>query len=161
MAARRLLIVMLVLLGISTLAAALIPPQSLRENATSTATTTTATLPTATAPPQAPSGRSLGFKFKVDGRRVKVVQAEVGDQLRLQISSTRFGQLEVPAFGLVDTVGPDQPALFDLLVDRPGTIGIYYVGTNRLAAQIQVRKALATKAGAARGKGSKPGKGKP
>jgi hypothetical protein len=159
MAARRLLIVMLVLLGVSTLAAALIPPQSLREDATSTATTTTATQPTATR--QAPSGRSLGFKFKVGGRRVKVVQAEVGDQLRLQIASSRFGQLEVPAFGLVETVGPDQPALFDLLVDRPGTIGIYYVGTNRIAAQIQVRKAVATKAGAARGKGAKPGNGKP
>ena len=45
MAARRLLIVMLILLGLSTLAAALVPQGALR-NGTTTGTTTTQSIPT-------------------------------------------------------------------------------------------------------------------
>jgi hypothetical protein len=150
MAARRLLIVMLILLGLSTLAAALVPPQALREGTTTTTTTeeTVATPPDMVAP-----GRDLKFKLRVGGKTAPVLSCEgkarrarsckplkVGDQLTLVVSSRRADQLEMPYFGLVDTVGPDQPASFAILPLEPGSYGIRFVSNLRIAARIVVEK---------------------
>ena len=96
MAARRLLIVMLVLLGLSTLAAALVPQHPLRGGTTASTTTTQPT--TTTAGP--PAGRSLSVKILVGAKKVPVggrpaLQAaqttvralHVGDQLSLKVFS--------------------------------------------------------------------------
>jgi hypothetical protein len=165
MAARRLLVVMLILLGLSTLAAALIPPKSLR-NATTTSTTASApteTTPTVTAP--APVlGRQFTRELVVGGKQVPVVACptgadakkgcepiRAGDQLSLVVYSRKAEELEIPAFGLVRVATPDAPALFDLLPESKGNYAINFVDTARhpdpLAAQIQVEprgKAKAT-----------------
>jgi hypothetical protein len=148
MAARRLLIVMLILLGLSTLAAALVPPRTLRSGTT---TGTTTTQPTQTATPLVPpGGQDVPVTFSVGGKTVPVVACRssadkrrcspilVGDQLSLVIHSRIADQLEIPAFGLVKAVDPNAPALFDLLPESPGTYAINFVGANRLAAQIKV-----------------------
>jgi hypothetical protein len=158
MAARRLLIVMLVLLGLSTLAAALVPPQALREDTTgSTSSTEQAeTAPTDTVP----RGRNLKFKLRVGGKTTPVVSCpvakrragaceplKVGDQLTLVVSSRKADELEMPAFGLVDAVGPDEPARFEILVTSPGSYKIRFVSTGRIAGRIEVEAPAAEKRG--------------
>ena len=152
MAARRLLIVMLILLGLSTLAAALLPPQALREDTTGTTSSTevTETTPTDTVP----RGEELPQqRIKVGGRRIPVVSCppplrragrctpiEPGDQLSLVVSSRKADELEMPAFGLVDSVGPNEPARFEILVTSPGSYKIRFVSTGRIAARIEAEK---------------------
>src|SRR4051794_18346546 len=103
MAARRLLIVMLILLGISTLAAALVPQHALHApNRTASTTTTTP------APPTTASAPSPSFlpptPITVGGKKVPfpvVSPLHVGDQISLHVRSRFPTQLSIPAFGLV------------------------------------------------------------
>jgi hypothetical protein len=140
MAARRLLIVMLVLLGLSTLAAALVPPQSLRES-TATQTTTTKTQPTdRTQPVGVPRGKLFAARITVGGGHIPVVPIKVGDELSLTVRSRQADQLEIPALGLVQAVAPSAPAHFDVLGTTAGSYGIRMVAADRLAARIDVLK---------------------
>ena len=158
MAARRLLIVMLVLLGLSTLAAALVPQHSLRDTDT-TGTTTQPTTTTTPAPP--PPGRSLSAGIVVGGKKIPVVAGpvcrkeepkcqpsiHVGDQISLQVLSRR-GQvsLEIPSFGLIGVATANAPAFFNLLPQEVGTIGILFTATNKVAARIKVLPVKAAEA---------------
>jgi hypothetical protein len=152
MAARRLLIVMLVLLGLSTLAAALVPQHSLRDGTTASTTTTQPTTTTAGPPP----GRSLSVKIMVGGKKVPVVAAplckalkprceplHVGDQLSLEVLSKEQAELEIPTFGLIGFASDNSPALFQLLPQEPGTIGVLFTSPRRVAARVQVLSAKA------------------
>jgi hypothetical protein len=153
MAARRLLIVMLVLLGLSTLAAALVPQHSLRDGTTSGTTTTQPTQSTTTAEP--PPGRSLEVQIAVgkkvpvvadtlcDKRKRKCEPLHVGDQLSLQVLSKRQTELEVPRFGLIGVASPNAPAFFQLLPQEPGTIGVIFTSSRQVAARIEVLSAKA------------------
>jgi hypothetical protein len=154
MAARRLLIVMLVLLGLSTLAAALVPQHALRGGSTSSTTTTQPTQSTTT--PEPPPGRSLSVEIVVGGKKVPVVASplckkrkpkceplHVGDQLSLQVLSKRQAELEIPTFGLLGVASPNAPALFQLLPRQPGTIGVVFTTPREVAARIQVLTAEA------------------
>jgi hypothetical protein len=161
MAARRLLIVMLILLGLSTLAAALVPPQSLREGSTTT-TTTEETTPTDTVP----RGRALPIqKIVVGGNTIPVLACppklrragscepiKAGDQLTLLVQSRRPDELEMPAFGLVDAVGRNEPARFEILVASPGSYKVRFVSTGRIAARIEVENGAAKKRSAKKAK---------
>jgi hypothetical protein len=157
MAARRLLIVMLVLLGLSTLAAALVPQHSLRDGTTGSTTTTQPTESTTTpAPP--PAGRSLSVEIFVGGKKVPVVAAplckkrkpeceplHVGDQLSLEVLSKEQAELEIPAFGLVGVASDNSPAFFQLLPQEPGTIGVLFTSPRQVAARIVVLSPQAAK----------------
>jgi hypothetical protein len=149
MAARRLLIVMLILLGLSTLAAALVPQHALRApNATSSTTTTTPAPTTTTAGPSPaffpPTKITVGRKVKIRG--VKKVQVpvvaplHVGEQLSLHVRSRFPTQLSIPALGLVGFAAPNVPAMFELIADTPGRIGILFEPSGKVAAQIEVVK---------------------
>ena len=137
MAARRLLIVMLVLLGLSTLAAALLPQRTLNKDGTTGTTTTQATT---TAPAATPNFAFLRpTKITVGGKKFPVVSPiQVGDQLRLLVRSRVPAEIEIPEFGLVGFASPDTPARFELLPDTPGTFGILFAASNKPAAQIRV-----------------------
>ena len=121
MAARRLLIVMLVLLGVSTLAAALVPQRTIRNGTGSTTTqpvtTTTATNPAFRRPTKIIVG---GKKFPV------VAPVSVGAQLTLLVRSRFPAEITIPEFGLVGFATPDTPARFELLLDVPGPIGVLF-----------------------------------
>jgi hypothetical protein len=149
MAARRLLIVLLVLLGISTLAAALVPQHSLRRERTAR----TPTRPAATPPPTAAvPGRTLAAKVVVGRHQVPVVAGpvcrkgeakcdqpiHVGDQLVLLVYAKPAAQLAVPSFGEVGFASPNAPASFELLLRAPGTIGVVFAGSDRVAAKVVV-----------------------
>jgi hypothetical protein len=152
MAARRLLIVMLILLGLSTLAAALVPQHTLR-NGTTTGTTTpsvptTPTVPiTNIVPPVA--------EIAVGGKKFPVVPVHVGDQFTLLVHSRRPRELAIPEFGLVGFATPDTPARFELLPNAPGTFGILFTGSGKPAGQIDVVKRPAKK-GAKKSSKAKP-----
>jgi hypothetical protein len=134
MAARRLLIVMLVLLGLSTLAAALIPQRSLNGGTNSTTRPTTTTTATRPAPVYFPP-----TKITVGGKRFPVVSpVHVGDQLTLLVRSRRPAQISIPEFGQLGFAAPDAPARFELLLETPGTFGILFAGSGKVAAQIRV-----------------------
>lgn len=155
MTARRLLIVMLILLGISTLAAALVPQRTLRPATSTQATSTQATA----AAPAPPAGRSLQANITVGGKNVPVVAGavcgavrkprcepiHVGDQVTLLVSSRFPTQLEVPEFGLVAFATADSPARFELLPDTPNTIGILFAPKRKVAARVRVLSAHAAK----------------
>jgi hypothetical protein len=145
MAARRLLIVLLILLGLSTLAAALVPPQALREESTTTETTETMEQARTVPPDTLPRGKELQARIRVGGSTIPVVPIEAGDQLSLLVRSKRPGELEMPAFGLVDAVGPDQPAQFEILPREAGSYGVRFVPSRRVAARVAVEKPGARK----------------
>ncbi len=128
MAARRLLIVLLVLLGLSTLAAALVPQRTLRDSGTTGTTTETTTTPAAN-PPNPAFLRPT--KITVGGKKFPVVSpVHVGDQLTLLVRSRFPTQIEIPEFGLLGFATPDTPARFELLADTPGTFGILFGATS-------------------------------
>ncbi|HEY7122053.1 MAG TPA: hypothetical protein VH329_05800 [Solirubrobacterales bacterium] len=129
MAARRLLIVMLVLLGLSTLAAALVPQRTLRDGATNSTTTTTAQATTTTAPLNPAFRRPTKITVGKSAKGKKLfpqVRANVGDQFTLLVRSSFPTQLEIPEFGLISFATPNTPARFELLTDTPGTFGILF-----------------------------------
>jgi hypothetical protein len=140
MAARRLLIVMLVLLGLSTLAAALVPQHSLRGGTTTAATTTT----TATQPPTttqaAPSPAYVPpTRITVGGKQFPVVSpVNVGQQLVLLVGSRVPTQLAIQEFGQLGFAAPGAPARFELLPTVPGTFGVQFEPSGKVAAKIQV-----------------------
>jgi hypothetical protein len=154
MAARRLLIILVILLGLSTLAAALIPQHPFRSNTTTAATATQPTQSTTT--PASPSGRSLRAQIMVGGKKPPVVAGpvckkrkpscepmHVGDQLSLAVLSTKQAELSIPAFGLIGVASRNSPALFSLLLDEPTRVGVLFTSRHTVAARIEVLSAAA------------------
>jgi hypothetical protein len=128
MAARRLLIVLLVLLGLSTLAAALVPQRTLNDGDTTGTTTNQTTTTTPTATPNPAFLRPT--KITVGGKKFPVVSpVHVGDQLTLLVRSRFPTQIEIPEFGLLGFATSNTPARFELLADTPGTFGILFGAT--------------------------------
>jgi hypothetical protein len=137
MAARRLLIVMLVLLGLSTLLAALLPQHSLRSGETSN--TTTRTRPATNTQAQPAPAFIPPTKIKVGGKKFPVVSpVKVGQQLVLLVASRVPTQLEIQEFGQVAFAAPNAPARFQLLPRVRGTFGIQFQPSGKVAAQIRV-----------------------
>jgi len=143
MAARRLIILMLILLGISTLAAALVPtPDRDREDTETTATTAgtdaTATEEAAPAPSDQPEGTQLQARIEIGAGKIPVVPVELGDALTLEVRSDRRGLVEIPALGRVEAVSPETPAFFYLLPRTEASYGIRFLGSDRVVARIEV-----------------------
>ena len=123
MAARRLLIVMLVLLGISTLAAAFLPAPE-REAATTAEEEPRARGAEPEAAAAEATGRVVDARFLVPPPRRQVVGLRPGDRLRLDVSGNAGDDILIPAFGLTETMTPDATARFDLVIDRPGVFAV-------------------------------------
>ncbi len=152
MAARRLLIVMLVLLGLSTLAAALVPQHALRGGSTGSTTTQPAQSTTTPAPA---AGRTLSARIKIGGKRVPVVAGpvcvrgkcgepiHVGDQLSLEVFARKQTEVEISSFGLIGVAGKTAPAIFQLLFNEPTNIGVVSTSTGQPTAKIEVLSAKA------------------
>lgn len=137
MAARRLVAVMLVLLFVSSLAAALAPVRQGEE--TSTTETTTRVAPAAAAPGPG-TGALVRATLDADARRSGRVLAAVGDQLQLRVDGRRPATVEIPRLGATESVGPLAPARFDLLLSDPGTYAVRLLETGRQVGVIAVRR---------------------
>jgi hypothetical protein len=134
MAARRLLIVMLVLLGLSTLAAALVPPRTTQDAGTTTGTEETEPGPTKSVP----QGSFVPGVVAIEPKGISLLSVNAGDQVQLAVCWSKPDEVEVPSFGLVDPVAPAKPARFDLLFEDPGTYGVKLVNADRVVARIKV-----------------------
>ncbi|MFN2612240.1 MAG: hypothetical protein ABR536_02595 [Solirubrobacterales bacterium] len=139
MAARRLLIVMLIVLGVLTLATALAPQKG--NDAKTPAETSTA--PNTTVSGQTRKGVLLEVTIDADDAAARNVPRRVtaGDQLQLKVASNSPDQVEIPAFGQVQPVTRDAPAYFDLLLDKPGIYEVKLLEAGRVAGLIQVSPA--------------------
>lgn len=145
MAARRLMIIMLVLLAISAGAAALVPTRDSNEDTVGSTGTdatggSTATKPEATDPPEPPVGEQASptFDIKVGGRKLPIVPVVLGQQVTLIVRSKLTDQLEIPALGLIEPVAPGAPARFELFPQEAGDLGIRLIGGDRVVARIEV-----------------------
>lgn len=138
---------MLILLGLSTLAAALVDTRTLRDegtgstaaSGTETRTGTTTGIETVAEADPRPRGKRLGLSIEI-GRRVKVVPMEIGDQLTMRIRWTRSGLVEIEKLGLLEPVAPGSPAIFDVLGQEPASYGVRLLEPDRLVARIEVTK---------------------
>lgn len=122
MAARRLVIVMLVLLGISTLAAALVPGPE-RGSPTATGTIEGSSEGDTGSARPASRGSLVERRLRVS-KTPGTVGVRAGDQLRLAVSGSYGDQITIPAFGLTETMTPYAPARFDVLVAEQGSFPI-------------------------------------
>lgn len=137
MAARRLLVLLLMLLVVSTLAATLVPAPDEREP-----TTSSVEHRGEDDGPQneARSPKQLTRTVDASTRGAERIELRVGDQLALTVRSGTADQVEIPALGQLEDVGPDAPARFDLLPQRPGAFGVRLLDARRTVARIKVRR---------------------
>jgi hypothetical protein len=137
MAARRLIAILLVLLFLSSLAAALAPVQD-RTATESSSTSTTAeptTLPDAEV---AQDARLVTQSVHASAPRPALIRARVGDRLRLRVTSRRSGTVELVGLGPAEDVGPRQPAFFDVFLREDGSYPVQFLGTEREVARLEV-----------------------
>lgn len=123
---------MVVLLAISTLAAALVPPPEAQRG---DARSSTSTRPEAeTSGERRHSGRLIEVAVDARGEAgPQSVRVTSGDQLALSVESPSPVEVTVPAFGLVEFAESGDPARFDLLVDRSGTFDVRSAGGGTVA----------------------------
>jgi hypothetical protein len=144
---------MLILLGISTLAAALVPQRTLNDGATTGTTTTqpatTSTTTVETVPP--PVAITVGPK------KLPLVRAHVGDQFTLLVSSIHPKEISIPEFGLLGFASRNTPARFELLTPNPGTFGILFAASSKVAAKLEVTTTTQKKPGKQKGEKAKKG----
>jgi hypothetical protein len=132
-AARRLLVVMLVLLGVSILITALFPGPTERDGERES------TERIAPAPPQPTSGGELvTARIDADREEPATVSLQVGDQLALTVRSQRADEVEIPELGLLEVVAPLAPARFDILAWEEATYSIRLVEEDRVIGRIEV-----------------------
>lgn len=130
MLGRRLLVVVAVLLGLAALTTSLAPRQATRSNSGS-----------GPQPPQAAleprrDGRGSNVSatgdipfepslMKLSAQRTRQrVEIPAGERVRLAISSTELGSVQIGVDGPVEAIDPDSPARFDLLYASPAQLAI-------------------------------------
>lgn len=148
MAARRLILVMLVLLVLSSIFATLLPVERDRQSDESSSSTTSTM-----ARRPAPAGERVRRTIAAGDPTPERIELALGDQLELTVTSEKLADLvEIPAFGELENVDPDFPAHFDLLALETGSFTVRLVEAHRVIARIEV-----TTKGADQGKPGKSG----
>jgi len=144
LAARRLIAILLVLLFLSSLAAALAPVQRTGKSASTTTTTEGSTTQAIPGPPMLPSAtagvapRLLQQSVDASRDRAPTIKARVGDQLQLRVTSRTPGTVELVGIGPTEDVGAQQPAFFDVLLRKGGSYRVRFLDTGREIALIEV-----------------------
>jgi len=136
-AARRLIAILLVLLFLSSLAAALAPVEDrtgTESSSTSTSTSDAPTLPET----GGEDARVVTQSVDASATRPALVRVKVGDRLRLRVTSRRRGTVELVGLGPAEDVGPRQPADFDVFLREEGSYPVQFLDTQRDAALIEV-----------------------
>lgn len=120
MAARRLIVVLAVLLAISIAAAAIAPDRrsSIVDSSEPESTTT------APEDVSAPRGALVEASVVASTDDPETIEAEVGDQLSLEVVSDRPLQLTIQPLGLTEDVAADTPARFDVLLREAGILPV-------------------------------------
>jgi hypothetical protein len=135
MAARRLMIVMLVLLGISLITATLVPVPD-REGTDTT--TTTSSAEGITAPREREGSRLLQRTIREGAGKAEEVRVEVGDQLRLTVRARHPDEVELAGLGELAYVDPYAPAVFDLRAFEPGSHAVRLLEADRVIGRVVI-----------------------
>ena len=138
MAARRLIAILLVLLFLSSLAAALAPVEDRTGTESSSTSTSTADAPTLPETGAGEDARVVTQSVDASATRPALVRVRVGDRLRLRVTSRRPGTVELVGLGPAEDVGPRQPADFDVFLREEGSYPVQFLDTERDVAQIEV-----------------------
>jgi hypothetical protein len=122
---RRLVILVVVLMGLTALAASVAPtPEDPRRGARGT--------PTPSPPPATSAGDLAAVSLYVDeGQQPQQVHATVGDDISLVVEADAVDTVVIDDLDAVRPVTPDSPAEFDLFADRPGTYSIRLLDSGR------------------------------
>ena len=123
---------MLVLLAISTVAAALVPVEQASREETSTTSTRTES-------PDRAEGKLVPGLIDAGSRKREAVRIRLGDQLELRVTSPRPDQVEIPRLGELEDVDPDAPAHFDLLPFEVGSYPVRLVEADRTIGRVEVK----------------------
>jgi len=132
MAARRLIMVLLVMLFISSLVAALVPMER-----TSRTDEDTSTVTEATEQPSNAKARLLVRRVASSAAK-QTIRMRLGEQLQLTVAANRPDQVEIPALDLIEPVDLGSPAYFDLLPDQARSYAVRLVEANQSVAKIDV-----------------------
>lgn len=132
MAARRLILIMLALLVLSSIAAALVPIDRAALRDTSTTTVV--------AEPERTGGRHRA-RVDLGTERVRRIPVRLGDNLTLTVTGRSPGLVEVAGLGQTENVDPDAPAVFDLRPYATGEYPVRLLESGRRIAVIEVSRA--------------------
>jgi len=124
---RRLLVLVTVLMGLTLLTAVLSPRPSTRAPAP----------PPASAPAAADSIVEASF----DAADPRTVAVEAADVVRVEVTSDEPATVELVGLDQIETVGPETPAVFDLLADEPGDYVVLLRESGRRAGTLRVTPA--------------------
>ena len=134
MAARRLLFALIVMLVVSSVAAALVPVD--RDQDDETTDRAEAREPK----PRPPPGDVIERTVDAGRKHPAVVDVVSGDRLVLTVESGRFVEVEIPAFGELAEAEPAAPAIFDLVPTEPGRHPVLILDRGRRIATIAVAR---------------------
>jgi hypothetical protein len=132
--ARRLLLLLAVLMLMAALAAQISPPPERTTRSTPAPTPA----PEVTAEPAAPDPDVIAKTIPVGGDGTVIVDASVGDNLRLTFESDALATVEIPDLDKVEAVQPESPAIVDLYLDRAGSFPIVVLESSREIARLEV-----------------------
>jgi len=127
---------MLILLGTSTLAAALVPTPPPGEDTSSSSTSPRTS-------PVPAGGELVEVKLDVDAKRPPTVRAALGDQVSIVVRSSEAAQIQIERLGLLNDVLPLSPARFNILANQPGRFEISQVEPKREVGVLYVSAAEA------------------
>jgi len=150
MAARRLLIVMLVLLGISSVIAVMVPDPDRRDPASEGSSTTGETGTTGTSEETSGSEgeRDGGYRSEaspetttesvsLDAGKKAEVKVKPGSRLVLSVNSKEGSLVEIEGLGLTGFADPYAPAVFDVILpSQPGRFQVRVPGEDSRAAAL-------------------------
>jgi hypothetical protein len=113
---RRLVILVVVLMGLTALAASVSPPPETRRGDGAQTTPTPSPAPTASDAASAQEGT-----LTLDGaERAQEVRAVVGQELTLEVRADTPDTVVIDGLDATEPVAPDSPAHFDLYADAAG-----------------------------------------
>jgi hypothetical protein len=138
---RRLLLLVVVLMGLTAVAASLAP----RPPGTSTpGTSSTRTpAPTITPPDAAPvAGEVVEERLPAVPRgELPRLRLRVGDRLRLEVEGEVLDVVELRGLDRLEAIAPEAPARFELLAERPGRHAIVLTEADRRIGELQISAA--------------------
>jgi len=132
MAARRLVIVMLVLLFVSSLVAALAPVRPVEDEPEPEPPSPAPAVPAPSDP------KIVEAQIDADAAEPPTISVTAGDQLRLEVVSRTPGTVELVGLGPTDDVDRFDPALFNLLLSEADSYAVRFLGKKRTLGTIEV-----------------------
>ena len=144
MATRRLIALMIVLLFLSSLAAALVP---VREEDRRDETGTELTKPEQQPRTEQADGALVRATVAAGGKP-ETVEVAVGDQLQLRVTAKQADTFELVGLSGTEDAAPNAPAYFDVLIPEAATFRLRSVTTGKAVAFVEATPPAKKGAGA-------------